>query len=330
MLVALQNGVIYCQRIITPHAASGADKHIKRNNVSGTTIMAFSMTGFARHETEILGETTVIEIGSVNHRFLDATFRLPNQWSVLESTLRDIVKSLVSRGKITICVRCGRSLGVAPPVRLDVDRANTYIEAARKLMHLMRSTDSLSLDALISLDGVIIPIEEETDMGKVEEQLSAALKTALTQLNEARAKEGAVLLAAIDEHLRNLEGQLRKVEKRAPELLAIYEEKLRQRIADINSEIGVKEERLAMEVAMMADRMDVTEELVRFRAHIVHARDIIASEGPVGRDLNFLVQEMQREANTLGSKLRDVEVSRDTIEMKTEIEKIREQVQNLE
>ncbi|NLV46357.1 MAG: YicC family protein [Candidatus Hydrogenedentes bacterium] len=292
--------------------------------------MAFSMTGFARQETEISGETAVIEISSVNHRFLDLSLRLPSQWSILEPALRDIVKTLISRGKVYICVRHGRSLGIAPPVRLDVERAGAYIEAARELMHLMRSTDSMSLDTLIALDGVITPMEEEVDLEKVKEQLSAAIRTALLQLNEVRAKEGAALLAAIAEHLRSLDSLVCRVEKRAPELLTLYEEKLRQRIADINAEVGVKEERLSMEVAMMADRMDVTEELVRFRAHIAHAHDILASEGPVGRDLNFLVQEMQREANTLGSKLRDVEVSRDTIEIKTEIEKIREQVQNLE
>jgi uncharacterized protein (TIGR00255 family) len=156
------------------------------------------------------------------------------------------------------------------------------------------------------------------------------LTKSLEQLNEARAKEGAALIEAITGHLKVLEELIGKIEKRAPELLALYDEKLRQRITEINAEVGVKEERVAMEVAMMADRMDVTEELVRFRAHVEHARDMSAANASMGRDMNFLVQEMQREANTLGSKLRDVEVSRDIIEIKTEIEKIREQTQNLE
>lgn len=292
--------------------------------------MALSMTGFARNEATIGGETAVIEVSSVNHRFLDLSFRLPSPWTVLEPALRDIVKGMVSRGKVFVSVRYRRSLGMAPPVRLDADRARSYIEAARELMHLMSSTDSLSLDALISLDGVMAPLEEEIDLAYIQEQLGAALAGALVQLNEVRSKEGAALVADIEAHLHSLACMIDKVERRAPDILSLYEEKLRQRIADINAEVGMKEERLSMEVAMMADRMDVSEELVRFRAHLVHAKDILASGAPVGRDMNFLVQEMQREANTMSSKLRDVEVSRDAIEIKTAIEKIREQIQNLE
>lgn len=292
--------------------------------------MAFSMTGFARNEVAIGGEIAVIEVSSVNHRFLDLSFRLPAQWTVLEPALRDIVKSMISRGKVFVSVRYGRSLGIAPPVRLNADRARSYIDAARELMHLMSSTESLSLDTLISLDGVMTPLEEEIDLASIQELLGASLTRALAQLNEVRSKEGAALVTDIADHLRSLDGLIEKVEQRSPDILALYEAKLKQRLADINAEVGVKEERLAMEMAVMADRMDVTEELVRFRAHLVHANDILASEGSVGRDMNFLVQEMQREANTLGSKLRDVEISRDTIEIKTAIEKIREQIQNLE
>ncbi len=288
------------------------------------------MTGFARYETTIGMESAVLEISSVNHRFLDLSFRLPSQWALLEPELRDIVKDFLSRGKVFVNVRYGKSLGNSPPVRLDQERARVYIEAARQLMHLMSSTESMSLDTLIALDGVIVPVEEETDLENTCTVLGEALKKAMAQLNETRAREGIALLTAIQEHLQSLERLIEKVEKRAPELLTLYDKKLRCRIAEINEEVGVKEERLAMEVAIMADRMDVTEELVRFKAHIDHAKDILAVEGPMGRDMNFLVQEMLREVNTLGSKLRDVEVSRDIIEMKTEIEKIREQVQNLE
>jgi len=288
------------------------------------------MTGFTRYETEVHGESAVIEISSVNHRFLDLSFRLPNQWAILEPNLRDIAKNLLSRGKVSVNIRYGKSLGVSPKIRLDKDRAHLYIEAARELMHLMSSTNGLSLDALIALDGIFVPVEEEPDLDHICAILGEALKKAVAQLNEVRAKEGAALITAMYEHLETLVRLLEKVEKRAPELLMLYDEKLRRRMAEINAEVGVKEERLAMEVAVMADRMDVTEELVRFKAHTVHARDIMAGSGPMGRDLNFLVQEMLREANTLGSKLRDVEAGRDIIEIKTEIEKIREQIQNLE
>ncbi|MGI6138046.1 MAG: YicC family protein [Candidatus Hydrogenedentes bacterium] len=292
--------------------------------------MAFSMTGFARYESVIAGETMVIEISSVNHRFLDLNFRLPFQWIILEPELRNIAKAVISRGKVYVTVRHFKGPAVTCPPRLDVERANAYIEAARELMHLMRSTESLSLDTLISMDGVLTVEEPETDLSLVKEELTKAVKEVLALFNEVRLKEGTALLADIEEQLCLLEQLVSKIELRAPELQSEYEQKLKQRIADINAEVGVKEERLALEVAIMAERMDVTEELVRLKAHIAHSRDMLSSEGSIGRDLNFLMQEMQREVNTLGAKLRDVAVNRDTIEMKAAIEKMREQIQNIE
>ncbi|MFA7692380.1 MAG: YicC/YloC family endoribonuclease [Candidatus Hydrogenedentales bacterium] len=292
--------------------------------------MAFSMTGFARYESVIAGETMVIEISSVNHRFLDLNFRLPFQWIILEPELRNIAKAVISRGKVYVTVRHFKGPAVTCPPRLDVERANAYIEAARELMHLMRSTESLSLDTLISMDGVLTVEEPETDLSLVKEELTKAVKEVLALFNEVRLKEGTALLADMEEQLCLLEQLVSKIELRAPELQSEYEQKLKQRIADINAEVGVKEERLALEVAIMAERMDVTEELVRLKAHIAHSRDMLSSEGSIGRDLNFLMQEMQREVNTLGAKLRDVAVNRDTIEMKAAIEKMREQIQNIE
>lgn len=292
--------------------------------------MPCSMTGFARTEVMVNGGQTTIEISSVNHRFLEISIRLPGQWSALESSLRELMRGRIVRGKINVSIRLGKTLSSAAPIFVDTDRARQYIDASRKLMHLMSSTDSLTLDKLITLDGVVVSDEESPDLEVVLEQLSVGLEEALNQLSAMRSREGALLVEALHGHLNDLEKNLARIEERAPRLVLAYEEKLRQRIAEINLEAGVKEERLAMEVALMADRMDVTEELVRFRAHVLHCRELLNAEGSVGRDLNFLVQELLREANTLGSKLRDVEVSRDVIEIKTEIEKLREQLQNLE
>lgn len=292
--------------------------------------MVCSMTGYARATTVIGGETATIEVTSVNHRYLDCSFRLPNQWIMAEPALREIVKGHVSRGKIHVSVRYGRSAGVLPPVRLDKERAGQYIEYARELVHIMRSTESLSLNTLITLDGVMTPVEEEPDLDEMQRLLGAALEEAMVQLDEMRRREGRVLLSALEHHLDVLDALALRVEKRAPEMLEAYEERLRQRIEEINAEINVKEERLALEVAMMADRADVTEELVRLKAHLVHAREMLQNDSPVGRDLNFLSQEMQREVNTLGAKMRGLETGRDILEMKTEVEKIREQLQNIE
>ncbi len=292
--------------------------------------MTKSMTGFARASATLGGETIAIEISSVNHRFLDTSIRLPHHWTMVEPTLRAVVKKHVARGKLNIVVRHERGVSASPPIRLDVERAKQYIEASNELMHLMRSTDVVSVDTLITLDGVITSIEEEPDKEETERVLSSALEDALQQLNDMRSHEGNALATALAEHLQALEATLGRVEAQAPALVKAYQDRLWQRMEEINAETGLKEERLAMEVAVMAERMDVNEELVRLKAHIAHARDILNTDGPVGRDLNFLTQEMQREVNTLGAKLRGVDTCRDIIEMKGEVEKIREQIQNVE
>ena len=292
--------------------------------------MVKSMTGFARTTAALGDEAITIEISSVNHRFLDCSIRLPGPWALLETTLREIIKKHLSRGKVNVFVRQGRGAGSQPPIILDVERARQYIDASRALMHEMHSTDALSLNTLIALDGVITSADADQDMEAVESVLSKALENALTQLNEMRTREGTALVEALLQHIETLETSMMRVETRAPELVAAYQERLRKRMEEINAEVGVKEERLAMEVAVMAERMDVTEELVRLKAHIKHAREIIATDGAIGRDLNFLTQEMQREVNTLGSKLRGVDTCRDIIEMKGEVEKFREQLQNIE
>ncbi len=174
------------------------------------------------------------------------------------------------------------------------------------------------------------PTEEELDLEETQRLLGEALEEAMTLLNEMRSREGAVMRDALLQHLDVMDRLAEQITARAPEMLQAYEERLRLRIEEINAEINVKEERLALEVAMMADRADVTEELVRLKAHIVHGRDILLNGGAIGRDLNFLTQEMQREVNTLGAKMRGLETGRDILEMKTEIEKIREQLQNIE
>ncbi len=292
--------------------------------------MARSMTGFARVSAALGGETITIEVSSVNHRFLDSSVRLPGQWAMVEPALRAVIKKHLSRGKINIFVRHGRGAGMTLPVRLDPERARQYIGAAKEIMHLMRSTDALSLNTLITLDGVMTTIEEEPDTDEIERVLCAALENALEQLNEMRSHEGNALTSALTMHLESLEAAMQEVEEQAPTLVAAYQERLRSRMEEINAEVGVKEERLALEVAVMAERMDVTEELVRLKAHIEHAREIISMDGAIGRDLNFLTQEIQREVNTLGAKLRGVDTCRNIIEMKSEVEKFREQLQNIE
>lgn len=292
--------------------------------------MIRSMTGFARSTFTAGDQQITVEVSSVNHRFLEMNFRLPPQWPMLEPVLREVVKRQVARGKVYVSFRYARGTGAAGTLMLDESAVSAYLNAARHLARMMNSTEALNLNTLITLNGVIVPAEADEDPERLERLASEKLLETLTLLNAMREKEGAALSQALREHLAILSRLTADIRMRGPELRTAYEARLRSRLAELNAEVGLKEERLAMELILMAERMDVTEELVRLEAHLAHGRDLLASSDPIGRELNFLAQEMLREVNTLGSKLRDIETGRDVIEMKSELEMFREQVQNLE
>ena len=292
--------------------------------------MVRSMTGFGRASGELDGEGLTAELSSVNHRFFDCTFRMPNAWAALEPALREVVKRQVNRGKVSISIRRDRGPLGRQSVCFDRGVASQYVEASRSLAHLMNTTEALSLNTLTQLDGVFYQEEEEQDLEKVKEVLSAILTEALAQLNTARRTEGEGLANDIAERVAQMREALAVVEERLPDIARAYEERLRARIAELNAEAGLTEERIALEVALMADKAGVNEEAVRLRTHLDHVQDLLNTPNPVGRDLNFLIQEIQREVNTLGAKLRDIGVTREVLRMKSEIEKLREQAQNIE
>lgn len=292
--------------------------------------MTRSITGFGRVSTDIDNETVTIEANAVNHRFLECTFRLPGVWASLETELRNVVKQHLSRGKITISLRRGRGATGRPVIRFDEENARQYIDASRELAHMMNSTEALSLDVLAQMEGVFYQEEQEQDIERAKSILAEALAEALGQLNQARAQEGEVLAQDIADRIAEMRDALATVEQRLPELAAAHTQRLRDRVVELNADVAVPEERLAIEIALMADKMDVNEEVVRLNSHFVQVESLLAQTEPIGRDLNFLAQELQREINTLGSKLRDTEVTREVLRLKGELEKLREQAQNIE
>ena len=292
--------------------------------------MTRSMTGFGRVTADIDDESVTIEVNAVNHRFLECTFRLPGVWASLENDLRNVVKSLVSRGKVTVSIRRGRGTTARTSIQFDQKNAQQYIDASRGLAKLMNSTEALSLDVLAQMDGVFFQEETEQDLGRAKEALTAAVTDALIQLNQARELEGQALEADIAERIAEMRDALSVVEARLPDLATAYVDRLKERVAELNVDTGMREERLAMEIALMADKMDVNEEVVRLNSHFEQTLNLLAQPEPVGRDLNFLSQELQREINTLGSKLRDMDVTREVLRLKAELEKLREQAQNIE
>lgn len=292
--------------------------------------MTRSMTGFGRVSAEIDNESVTIEVSTVNHRFLECTFRMPSVWAALEAPLRNIVKDALSRGKLNVFIRRGRGPMGRPVIHFDTENARQYIDASRELARMMNSTGALSLDTLAQLEGVFYQEEQEQDLDQVKEPLCAAFADALEQLNQSRAVEGESLARDVAARIAEMQDAVASVEVMLPELSKAYAERLRARVAELNTEVGLAEDRIAVELTLMADKMDVNEEIVRLKSHFDQVLSLLQQKEPIGRDLNFLSQELQREINTLGSKLRDIEVTREVLRLKSELEKLREQAQNIE
>ena len=292
--------------------------------------MACSMTGFGQASGEVAGETVVVEVSAVNHRFLDPTFRLPFAWASIEPELREAVKQRVVRGKVNVAVRRDRTTSTRGKVRCDFAVARQYVEAGQELARMMSSTQIVSLDTLARLEGVFSQEEDVQDPQQIGPALVDILERALAQFNAVRQAEGQALVQDMLDRIGQMSEALSVVEARIPELAQQYEERLRTRVGELLEDKSLAEDRIALEVALLAEKADVNEEAVRLRAHFEQAEQLLRSPEPTGRELGFLSQEIQREVNTLGSKLRDVGVTREVLRMKSELEKLKEQAQNIE
>lgn len=292
--------------------------------------MIRSMTGFGKATCQFGDDTVSIELTSVNHRYLDANIRLPNEWSATEPALRDVLKDRLSRGKINVSINRKRAPGEGAKIQLDHDVAKQYIRVSKELGELLESDEPLSLQTLAQFEDVFTSETVEENLNEAKEMLVSLLNEAVTQLNGMRETEGESLARDLLERTGLIRQSVAEIEERLPALSEIYGERLRTRIEELGQDVGITEERIAIEVALMADKGDVTEEIVRLKSHLDHAEELLASGEPVGRSLNFLSQEIQREINTLGSKVRDTDVVRQVLQMKSELERIREQIQNIE
>ncbi|MDQ1257793.1 MAG: YicC family protein [Candidatus Hydrogenedentes bacterium] len=292
--------------------------------------MTQSMTGFGKASRELDGDTVTVELSTVNHRFLDCCCHLPGVWSALEPAVKETVRKHLSRGRVNVWVMRKRAATSSHSVTVDRELAKQYIDAARELGHMLGSMQTLSLDVLAGLDGVLTHEDAQEDLDRAEAVVVDALVEAVTALNAMRAVEGEALEAELRLRIDAIREALATVEARLPDLEAAYEARLRARIEDLKAGAEVTEDRLALELAMLADKGDVTEETVRLKTHLNHAIELLSNGEPAGREINFLAQEIQREVNTLGSKIRDTEVAREVLRMKAELEKFREQAQNIE
>jgi len=288
------------------------------------------MTGFGAGRGEAGGEAISVELRSVNGKFCEVKPRLPRELSALEPELVKTIKARVSRGVIEAFVRreTGDARGSLP--RADLALAAAYAKAFRELKDSLGLAGEPTVQDLVVLEGVISLGEDAPDQEGVSSALQAALAAGIEALDQMRRREGEALAKDLFARLDAIEKGAREVARLAPDQVNAVRERLSTRIAELTRGVPLDSARLAQEVALFADRTDVSEELTRLASHLAQARGLIASQAPVGRKLEFLVQELNREINTIGSKSQHAGIASTVVELKAELERVREQVQNVE
>ena len=292
--------------------------------------MICSMTGYGAGESDLAGVRTVVELRSVNGRFCDIAVRLPRSLGSLEGRVRAYVQEHVTRGNVSVSVRCDDGDTSANGVRIDVEAGRKYCDALRKLKEELGVSGEVSLDMVAAYPGLVTPESGEADPAERWTGMEAALVKALAAFKEMKRSEGRALETDLRIRVEAILAILRIIEDRAPDRVAEFQERLKNRLVDLLNEPQVDPQRVAAEITLFAERTDVTEECVRLRAHCDAFMEALEADGSPGRRLNFLIQEMNREINTIGSKGNDTEISHSVIEAKEELEKVREQVQNIE
>lgn len=290
-----------------------------------------SMTGCGRGQAGDKNLTVTAEVNSVNRKQLDISIRMPREWDVHESRIRELVSSQVSRGKVNLTLS-GQWHGVASdaaPV-LDESVLVASLKTLKSWQKKHKISGKVTLDTLLRIPGVIRTVESVQDSEQVWPLMEKALLSSLKQMSQMRAKEGQHLSEDLKTRLVLMREGVTRVKVRLPAVTENYRKNLHQRVKEAGLDISLDEDRLMKEVVFFAERCDVSEELTRLESHFKQFSETLRQSAPVGRTLDFLTQEMNREVNTLGSKANDAEISRDVVLMKSELEKIREQVQNIE
>jgi uncharacterized protein (TIGR00255 family) len=291
--------------------------------------MISSMTGFGAADGTIGDARASVEIRTVNHRFLSPNLKLPAALSRWEGEIREILRQKIARGHVTLTARIDRG-GATGPV-IDEVRLAQYVATLRELQKKHGLGGEVDLATVLRLPDVVGAPSEEMDAG-AGEALAAIVNTAVDNLISMRRAEGAQLAAFLVERVAAVEARLARIEKRAPIRLKEQHGRIKRTVAELIGAAGADPQRVAQEIAILADKLDVAEELDRFRSHLAAFRETAQSRTaePVGKRLGFILQEMLREANTVGSKASDAQIQEDVIATKEELERIREQVENLE
>ena len=292
--------------------------------------MANSMTGFGRGEASVSNYRFSIELKSVNHRFLEIIVRAPRLLTGFEERIRKALQGKFQRGRLEVYVNMGETEGTKRSVKVDKDLALSYDKTLKDLALALHTVYETDIYRLVALPEVLSVEEPEIELDTLWVVCAEALRIACDSFGQMRRIEGEKLTFDLLQRLDLITEFLRLIAERAPNVVTDYQERLQDRIQMLLGEVELDATRLANEVAYFADRASITEELVRFDSHIAQAREALRSNDSVGRRLDFLVQEMNREINTIGSKANDLKIGQQVVSVKSELEKVREQIQNLE
>ena len=292
--------------------------------------MVKSMTGYGRARQTLHGRDITVEVRSVNNRYLDCTVKVPRTYIFAEDAVKSRVHKAVSRGKVDVFITIDATAADETVVAVNEPLARGYYEALTKIRDMFSLEGELTAAVLAKFPDVLTVTKAEEDLESVAGDICAVLDEALEAYNAMRAVEGVKLCEDIAGRVTTIETVVGKVEERSPQTVAAYREKLTARMQEVLQSTTIDESRILTEAAIFADKIAVDEETVRLRSHIAQLRTMLKSDQPVGRKLDFLIQEVNRECNTIGSKCNDLTIAQDVVNMKAEVEKIREQVQNIE
>ena len=292
--------------------------------------MVFSMTGYGRAQQVLHGRDITVEIKSVNARYFEYSSRIPRAYAWLDDRLKKQLAGSISRGKTELALTVAEVDGSGAQIRINEDLARQYLEALRGMAQALSLKDDVTVNTMTRFSDLFTVTKPELDEEQIAADVGAVAKDAIAAFLSMRSTEGEKLEEDVLSRLCSIEAMVGQVEQLAEGRVANYTQRLYEKLQLLLEDRSIDESRLLTEAAIFADKTAVDEETVRLRSHIKQYREILSSGGPVGRKLDFLTQELNRETNTIGSKTQDLAVTRLVVDMKAEIEKIREQIQNIE
>ena len=292
--------------------------------------MIRSMTGYGRAEVLVNGRNILVEIRSVNHRYFEFSCRSPRAYGFLESRLKTYLQGKLSRGKVDVNVSIQTVEGSSASVQVNRELAASYVQALRALEEPLGLRDDLSLSVISRFSDIFTVNKETEDEDPIWADVLQVADEATGRFVQMRETEGAKMKEDVESRLDFILQAVEQVEARSPKTVEEYRARLYNKMSEVLGNTQIDEQRILTEAALYAEKIAVSEETVRLRSHVGQFRAILAQGGPVGRKLDFLIQECNRETNTIGSKAQDIEIARIVVDIKSEIEKIREQIQNIE